>query len=68
MKQKIVLICLDPFATYIYNGIITLLSQLDEDKVKTWWQEQKSIKPYHCDAAYPPPLVEKKLGLSLRLP
>jgi hypothetical protein len=27
MKQKIVVICLDPFATYISNGIIVLLSQ-----------------------------------------
>ncbi len=27
MKQKIILICLDPFTTYISNGIITLLSQ-----------------------------------------
>jgi hypothetical protein len=33
---------------------------LDENKVKTWWEQQKSTKPYYRDIAYPPPPSWKK--------
>jgi hypothetical protein len=29
--------------------------ELDENKVKTWWEQQKSTKPYYPDVSYPPP-------------
>jgi hypothetical protein len=34
--------------------------ELDENKVKTWWEQQKSTKPYYPDMAYPPPPSWKK--------